>query len=96
MSNPSHISQSSAEDDESSTHGKTLTKSQHKVAPEAPPQASTDPVFYREVDMSDLPSQYTEEVETFRQILDSLTPGKLCLGPLLLCSAWTTRKVNRS
>ena len=53
-SKPSHISQSSAEEDESSTHGKTLTKPQHKVAPEAQP----DPVFYREVDMSDLPSQY--------------------------------------
>ena len=49
-SKPSHISKSSAEEDESSTHGKTLTNSQHKVAPEAQPQASTDPVFYREVD----------------------------------------------
>ena len=73
-SKPSHISQSSAEEDESSTHGKTLTKPQHKVAPEAQPQASTDPVFYTEVDMSDLPSQYTEEVETFRQILDLPDP----------------------
>ena len=73
-SKPSHISQSSAEEDESSTHGKTLTKSQHKVAPEAQPQASTDLVFYREVDMSDLPSQYTEEVATFRQILDLPDP----------------------
>ena len=33
-------------------------------------QDSTDPVFYREVDVSDLPSQYAEVVETFRQILD--------------------------
>ena len=37
-------------------------------------QDSTDPVFYREVDMSDLPSQYGEEVETFRQILELLDP----------------------
>ena len=65
-SKPSQISQSLAEEDESSTHAKALTKPQHKVAPEAQPQASTDPVFYREVDMSDLPSQYTEEVDTFR------------------------------
>ena len=51
-----------------------MAKPQHKVAPEAHTQASTDPVFYREVDMSDLPSQYTEEVETFRQILDLPDP----------------------
>ena len=39
-------------------------------------QDSTDPVVYRKVDMSDLPSQYAEEVETFRQILyiDTLSP----------------------
>ena len=30
--------------------------------------------FYREVDMSDLPSQYAEEVETFRNILDLPEP----------------------
>ena len=70
----SHISQSSAEEDESSVHVKKLTKSQHKVPPEPQLQDSTDPVFYREVDMSDLPSQYTEEVETFRQILDLPDP----------------------
>ena len=33
-----------------------------------------DPVFYREVDMSDLPSQYAEEVETFRHVLDIPDP----------------------
>ena len=44
---------SSSEEDQSSVH-------EHL-------QDSTDPVFYREVDMSDLPSQYAEEV-------DSLTP----------------------
>ena len=38
------------------------------------PQASSDPVFYREVDMNDLPSQYTEKIETFRQILDLPDP----------------------
>ena len=73
-SKPSHISQSSAEEDESSTHVKKLSKPQHKVPPEPLPQDSTDPVFYREVDMTDLPSQYTEEVETFRQILDLPDP----------------------
>ena len=34
--------------------------------------------------MADLPSQYAEKVETFRCILDLLTPGKPCPGLLLL------------
>ena len=34
----------------------------------------SDPVFHREVDMSDLASQYAEEVETFRHILDFPDP----------------------
>ena len=42
--------------------------------PEPQPQATSDLVFYREVDMNDLPSQYTEEIETFRQILDLPDP----------------------
>ena len=34
--------------------------------------------------MADLPSQYTEEVDTFRRILDLPDPGKPCPGlPLL-------------
>ena len=68
------ISLSSAEEDESSAHSRGFTQSHSKVPPEPQPQASSDPVFYREVDMSDLPSQYTEEVETFRQILDLPDP----------------------
>ena len=40
------------------------------------PQHDPDPLFYREVAMADLLSQYAEEVETLRHILD-LTPGKL-------------------
>ena len=28
-----------------------------------------DPILYREVNLSDLPSQYTEDIETFGQIL---------------------------
>ena len=73
-STPSHISQSLAEEDESSTHVKTLTQPQHKAPPGPQPQDNTDPAFYREVDMSELPSQCTEEVETFRQILDLPDP----------------------
>ena len=53
---------------------KKSTKPQQQAPPELEHQDSTDPVFYREVDMSDLPSQYAEEVETFRQILDLPDP----------------------
>ena len=73
-SKPIHKTQSSAEEDESSAHFQRSTQSQPKVPPEPQSQASSDPVFYREVDMNDLPSQYTEEVETFRQILDLPDP----------------------
>ena len=65
---------SSSEEDESSAPTKKPTKPQHKVPQEPEHQGSTDPIFYREVDMSDLPSQYAEEVETFRQILDLPDP----------------------
>ena len=56
---------------------KKSTKPQQE-APDEPEhqQDSTDPVFYREVDMSDLPSQYAEDVETFRQILEIPDPGE--------------------
>ena len=66
---------SSSEEDESSAPIKKSSKLQQK-APSEPehPQDSTDPVFYREVEMSDLPSQYAEEVETFRQILELPDP----------------------
>ena len=42
----------------------------HQVPAEQDQQHQPDPVFYREVDMSDLPSQYAEEIETFRHLLD--------------------------
>ena len=74
-------SRSSADEDESSAPSRGSTQPQQKVPPEPHPQASSDPVFVRELDMSNLPSQYAEEIETF------LIPGKLCLGPLHLCLA---------
>ena len=37
-------------------------------------QTDTDPIFYWEVDMSDLPSHYAEDIETFRQILSLPDP----------------------
>ena len=37
----------------------------HEVRRELPP----DPIYSREGDLSDLPSQYTEDIETFKQVL---------------------------
>ena len=37
----------------------------HEVRRELPP----DPIYSQEVDLSDLPSHYTEDIETFRQVL---------------------------
>ena len=65
---------SSSEEDESSAPIKKSTKPQQKAPPKPEHCDSTVPVLYREVDMSDLPSQYAEEVETFRQILDLPDP----------------------
>ena len=41
-----------------------------------------DPVFYREVDLSDLPSEHTETLKLRQYFLISLCPGTVCLGPL--------------
>ena len=69
-----HSQSSSSEEDESSVPIKKSTRPQQKAPPEPEHQDITYPVFYGEVDMSDLPSQYAEEVETFRQILDLPDP----------------------
>ena len=61
---------SSSEDDQSSVPVKKSAKPKQAPSEHDHQQAITDPIFYREVDMSDLPSQYAEEVETFRHIFD--------------------------
>ena len=65
---------SSSEEDQSSVLVKKSAKPQRAPSEHDQQQDSIDPVFYREVDVSDLPSQYAEEVETFRQILDLPDP----------------------
>ena len=65
---------SSSEEDQSSVPIKKSTKPQQAPFEPEHQQDSTDPVFYREVIMCDLPSQYAQEVETFRQILDLSDP----------------------
>ena len=42
----------------------------HKDLTERKTQLNPDPILSREVDGSDLPSQYTEDVETFTQVLN--------------------------
>ena len=59
---------SSSEEDQSSVPVKKSAKPQQAPSEQDQQKDNRDPVFYREVDMSDLPSQYAEEVETFRHI----------------------------
>ena len=40
-------------------------------------QHDPDPPYYKEVVLSDVPSQYAEEVDTFRRILSSLIPAQI-------------------
>ena len=65
---------SSSEEDQSSVPIKKSAKPQRAPDEQDQQKNNPDPVFYREVDMSDLPSQYAEEVETFRHILDLPDP----------------------
>ena len=65
---------SSSEEDEYSVPIKKSTKPQQKAPPEPEHKDSRDSVFYKEVDMPDLPSQCAEEVKTFREILDLAYP----------------------
>ena len=65
-----YYSQSSSEEDQSSVP----VKMSQQALEYDQQQVSTDPEFYREVDMSDLPSQYAKEVETFSHILDLPDP----------------------
>ena len=65
-----YISQSSSsEADHSSVHIKRSAKPQRAPSEQDQTQHDPDPVFYREVDMSNLSPQYTEEIETFRHVL---------------------------
>ena len=64
-----YLPSSSVEDQSSeSRHG--FPKSSKKTySDQDHPQHDPDPPYYREVALSDIPSQYAEEVDTFRRIL---------------------------
>ena len=65
---------SSSEEDQSSVHKHRSSKPSRAPSDQDQPQHDPDPLFYREVAMADLPSQYAEEVETFRRILNLPDP----------------------
>ena len=72
-----YISQSSSSEEyQSSVHMKRSAKPPRAHSEQDQPQHDPDPLFYREVAMADLPSQYAEEVETFRHILHLPDPRK--------------------
>ena len=61
---------SSSEEDQSPEHRHRSPKPSRKSYPDQDhPQYDPDPPYYREVALSDIPSQYAEEVDTFRRIL---------------------------
>ena len=68
-----YLSQSS-EEHQSSVHMQRSSKPSRDPSDQDQPQHDPDPHFYREVGMADLPSQYAEEGETFRCILDLPDP----------------------
>ena len=65
---------SSSEEDQSSVPIKKSANPQQAPDEQDQQRVGTGPVFHREVGMPDLPSQYAEEVETFRHILDLPDP----------------------
>ena len=61
---------SSSEEDQSSELRHRSPKPSRKTYPDQDhPQHDPDPPYYREVALSDIPSQYAEQVDTFRRIL---------------------------
>ena len=70
-----YISQwSSSEEDQSSAHKKRSSQPPRAPSELDQPQHDPDPLLYREIAMADLLSQYAEEVETFRHMLDLPDP----------------------
>ena len=59
--------------------------------PEREPLLTPDPIIPREVDMSDLPCDYTEDIELFRQILRIPDPRDSM--PVPSASVWGLNKV---
>ena len=73
-----HVSSSSEEDQSSVARHRSSKPSGAQpsgaVSNQDLPQHDPDPPYYREVALSDIPSQYAEEVDTFRRILSLPDP----------------------
>ena len=65
---------SSSEEDQSSVARHRSSKPSGAISDQDRPQHDPDPPYYREVALSDIPSQYAEEVDTFRRILSLPDP----------------------
>ena len=63
----------------------------HRDTAESKSQLKPDPNLFREVDVSDPPSQYTEDTETFRQVLN--IPKFRDSVPVSSTSVWGLNKV---
>ena len=68
-----YVSSSSGEDQSPATRHRS-SKPSRAVSDQDLPQHDPDPPYYREVALSDMPSQYAEEVDTFRRILSLPDP----------------------
>ena len=73
-----YVSSSSEEDQSSATRHRSSKPSGAQpsgaVSDQDQPEHDPDPSYYREVALSDVPSQYAEEVDTFRRILSLPDP----------------------
>ena len=64
-----YLPSSSEEDQSSEVRHRSPKHSRKTYTDQDHPQHDPDPPYYREVALSDIPSQYAEEVDTFRRIL---------------------------
>ena len=67
---------SSSEEDQSSVARRRSLKPSGALSDQEQPQQDPDPPYYREVALSDVASQYAEEVDTFRRIISLPDPRK--------------------
>ena len=76
-----YVSSSSEEDQPSATSHRSSKPSGSQpsgaLSDQDQPQHDPDPPYCRKVALSDVPSQYVEEVDTFRCILSSVIKGQL-------------------
>ena len=74
-----YVSSSSEEDQSSATRHRS-SKPSGALSDQDQPQHDPDPPDYREVALSDVPSQYGEEVDTFRHILSMRRSSTSVMG----------------